>query len=329
MIRLSSNGDYWQVGWTDSRGMRRRKSLGSKKNLSKRDAEARVQELAIEFELYPRLTDMLSSPKLSEWEAQYFIRRDSALQPSTKAIHQQTFSLLTEYFGDRALDCFTRVGCADFRLWLAGKMSESTTCKHIRVAKVIFSWALKEDRLKFNPFDHVSGTAPTRDVEHRILSEEEGRAIVDAAGAYKSLVGLLFYAGLRKMEAFNLKWGDVDLPGGKIIIRNHVGHVTSKSKTRVVRIEPDLKDILSRDLAIADDDFCSTMWYKHNMILKVLDSVRKQVGITDKITCQTFRRTRDVLWHQSYPSFVVSAWMGHSEAVSRKHYLEVPADMYT
>jgi len=329
MIRLSSNGKYWQVGWTDSRGKRKRKSLGSKKKLSKRDAESRVQELAIAFGLNPRFADMEASPRLSEWEALYFERRDRALQPSTKAIHKQTFKLLIEYFGGQVLDVISRSDGADFRLWLEGKMSESTVCKHIRVAKVIFNTALKEDRAKFNPFDRVSGTAPTRDIAHHILTEDEGRAIVDEAGDYQTLVGLLFYAGLRKMEAFNLKWRDVDLNAGKITILNHVGHVTSKSKTRVVRIEPELKTILSRDLSRADDEFCSTMWYKHNMILKVLNKLRTQVGITDKITCQTFRRTRDVLWHKSYPSFVVSKWMGHSEAVSRRHYLEVPADMYT
>ena len=44
--------------------------------------------------------------------------------------------------------------------------------------------------------------------------------------------------------------------------------------------------------------------------------------------CQVLRRNCEIDWAQKYPQYVVSCWIGHDIAVSAKHYLQVPEQLY-
>ena len=43
---------------------------------------------------------------------------------------------------------------------------------------------------------------------------------------------------------------------------------------------------------------------------------------------QVLRSSRETEWSERFPGHVVAQWMGHSENVSRKHYLQVPDHFY-
>ncbi|NLX15238.1 MAG: hypothetical protein GXY44_16545 [Phycisphaerales bacterium] len=43
---------------------------------------------------------------------------------------------------------------------------------------------------------------------------------------------------------------------------------------------------------------------------------------------QALRRSCETEWALTYPQHAVSAWLGHSEAVSRRHYLQVPDSLF-
>ncbi len=43
---------------------------------------------------------------------------------------------------------------------------------------------------------------------------------------------------------------------------------------------------------------------------------------------QTLRQSCEIEWAMMFPQHAVSAWLGRSEAVSRKHYLQVPDEIF-
>ena len=43
---------------------------------------------------------------------------------------------------------------------------------------------------------------------------------------------------------------------------------------------------------------------------------------------QVLRQSCETEWSEHFPQHAVSAWLGHSEAVSRNHYLMITNDMW-
>ena len=78
------------------------------------------------------------------------------------------------------------------------------------------------------------------------LSPEEVERLIDAARTARdrALIACLYYAGLRRAEARALDAGDVDLPGGRLLVRRGKGE-----KARVVPLHPELSRLLGEVLS--------------------------------------------------------------------------------
>ncbi len=48
-----------------------------------------------------------------------------------------------------------------------------------------------------------------------------------------------------------------------------------------------------------------------------------------KMLFKVLRRNCETDWAQRYPQYAVSVWIGHDIQVSARHYLQVPAELYT
>ena len=86
----------------------------------------------------------------------------------------------------------------------------------------VFSTAMKRGWCSENPVARVD--APRVEEKRiEILTPEEAKKLVDTAQEYRGgiclpAVGLMLYAGIRPHEVARLSWGDVDLPGKRVLI---------------------------------------------------------------------------------------------------------------
>ncbi|MGH9499632.1 MAG: tyrosine-type recombinase/integrase [Terriglobales bacterium] len=137
------------------------------------------------------------------------------LKPSTTRGYRQIWNQhLRDHFADVTLREYSADRAADFLESLTGTQC-LTTLKHIRaVGGSIFKRALKERRVKANPWSNVAmpeDAISSDETEHYTLEETEDivSALVDHVDAQIVMV-LACWMGLRPGEIAALKWQDFD-----------------------------------------------------------------------------------------------------------------------
>ena len=335
-VGLSSNGKYWQAFYYDISGKRRAKSLGPKKELSKRQAKVMCDRLAAELYLNPARAGSGHAPTLEKFLERYIDNRTD-LKPATKDLYGQTKEYLLKFFdGNIRIGRISRAMAADWRAAMASgrlvlnhkgkKNKEASICIHVRNAKTAFNYAVNEDLITINPFDRLKGNPPQPDKNWKYLTIEELDKLLNACPnwGWKLQIALCRLAGLRRGEAFSLTWADIDWQNHRLKV---IAEKTSRQ--RIVPLEPKLYELLLDAFAIAEEGqkrICPIS--KHDM-WRDFQVIRSIAGLPRwKDAFKVMRRNCETDWAQRYPQYAVSAWIGHSIEVSAKHYLEVPEELY-
>ena len=335
-VTLSSNGKYWQAFYYDSIGKRRAKSLGPKKNLSRRQAKIKCDRFAAELRLSPARADAGRSPALGSFLNRYIENRTD-LRPSTKDLYRQTKEYLLAFFDeDVRIDRISRPMANDWRAAMArGKIAlnekgrkivEASVCIHVRNAKTMFNQAVQEDLILFNPFERLKGTAREPDKTWKYVSHEELDRLLDACRnwGWKLQIALCRLAGLRRGEALNLAWADIDWDHHRFKV---IAEKTSRR--RVVPIEPKLYRLLLDAFAQAEEGEERVCPISRYCLWRNFQGIRRRAGLkTWKDAFKVMRRNCETDWAQVYPQYAVSAWIGHGIEVSARHYLQVPEELY-
>ena len=331
MLKLQRNGRFWQASGR-IHGQKIRRGCGSMAKYTRAAAQRRVDEM--NAALLGGTAALDRSPSLLRWFERYEQRRESKVAESTLAIHRRTMSLLTEYFDPvMRVDQITRSMAADWRLWLESQMAESTVCKHVSAAKVIIDFAKDEDVVGINAFDRLRSTAPRIDpATRRLIDPEEYAAIRKwCSPRLRLLVDVLWYSGLRKFEAFELRVGDIAWGRSRFYVVNRSARITTKRESRTVRLEPELEAILAAAGEGKSESELIIDPRQRNCALKDLKAAAKKAGVdVAGISLKAFRVTRDTIWHNGpHRAYEIAEWMGHSEATAMKHYLVVTEEAYT
>ena len=252
---------YWVLRWRDGDGRRRNQSLGTTDEISKRQAEKLRVQKQLEFEAKPTLR-LNSGTTLGELLRDYVRHRRTDLKDGTIELHEQTAKYLKGYFGvDRRLGAITPSDARLFKTELAeGKlvhlnrrhykrpMSKETVNRHMREARVIFALAVTDGYLANNPFEKMAGGKTAEQEWHYVSVEEFAKLMGAAKPAWKLMLGLARWAGLRLEETVRLTWRQVDMERRRIEIVAHTDHYgawTPKDHDkRTIPICPELRALL-------------------------------------------------------------------------------------
>jgi integrase len=337
IVVLSSNGKYWQARYYDSMGIRRTRSLGSKKNLSKRQAKVTCDRFATQLTLKPGLADTGRPIKLNDLIKRYLDGRTD-LRKSTLDSHRLTGDYLKKFFGEEIyINHINRAIASNWRAAMAkgelsfhtkGKpMAEASVCIHTRNAKTIFNHAVRDDLILFNPFGRLKGNAPEPDKDWKYVSLEELDKLLDACPniGWKALIALCRLAGLRRGEALELNWSAINWQ------EHHFTVIAEKTgRRRIVPIVPKLYQLLLEAFDQAGEGQKQVCSVSHHALWRNFQVYRKRAGLKKwKDAFKVLRRNCETDWAQKYPQYAVSNWIGHNIQVSARHYLQVPAELYS
>ncbi len=271
---------------------------------------------------------------------------------STLAKWRGTQTFLNELFPGRDLTSITAEDAHQFRVWLDKRrikqttsprngepMAENAKRKHIANCKMFFNAAKRRGLVDGNPFEaQVSGTQANRSRDHYVTPDETA-AILEAATDPQSrlLIALWRLAGLRKMEVFNLKWGDVNWEQGKLLVRStktkhHEGCDVRYTPIRDVR--PYLEDAFEAALSSgkrsmpANTPIVTRFSTTNNNLDKPLKLVIEKAGLVPwPKLFQNMRASCETQWlKEGERPDLVANWMGHSVKVQRQNYVQQTAD---
>ncbi|MFN8108334.1 MAG: site-specific integrase [Thermoleophilia bacterium] len=135
--------------------------------------------------------------------------------------------------------------------WAAQGLSGSTIRNALMPVRVVFRRAVRRGVVAVNPCDGLELPPPSPRRERIASPAEAARLLAVLTPRDRALWSIAVYAGLRAGEIAALRWGDIDLAGGRIrVIRSwdpKTGNVVapkSKSAVRSVPIAGVLRDEL-------------------------------------------------------------------------------------
>ncbi len=261
-----------------------------------------------------------------------------------------TIRFLNQVFPGRTVDSFTHEDAHNFRAWLDKRrikktttggpkgvpMAENAKRKHVDNSKVFFNAAKRRGLIVFNPFEYqVSSTRKNRERDFFLTRDQTEKILAACPDAeWRLLVSLWRYAGLRKMEAFHLTWGDVLRNDGKMRVHatktaHHEGKDVRYVGLRDIRQH--LEDVFQEQLptgkhSLPADDSIITRFSKTNCNLdKPFKVILHKAGIVPwPKLFQNMRASCETQWlDEGHPAHVVAAMIGHSVKVQRASYAQI------
>ena len=259
---------------------------------------------------------------------------------------------------------------AEYMATIAAKRTAGTHNRTLTVFKKFYTWTVNTKRHVRNPFQHIKRMNETKDAPIVYCTQQERDEIIAMAketGWPEWLaVPIAFYAGMRREEIANLRWEDLRLDGGNIVV--------AKTKTGVSRTLP-LNAILAEYLeaippkkrkgfVVDVDEGDDRVWrlnslagkikkMKRDALLKEWDMPRPRQSKSKEYkerrkAWERAKKARNVeietalerigwnAWRHTFGSLLaqagvsldkISAWMGNTPEVCRRHYAQfIPRD---
>lgn len=265
---------------------------------------------------------------------QYIGERDD-VKKSTATVYALTRRNLVDFFGHGKP--IGEITAHDGELWrrdLARRgLSEATARKRVSVAKQILSTAVKRRIIPENPFAGLKSTAVANEARRYYVTREEAQKVLDACpdAEWRLIFALARFGGLRTpSETLALRWSDIT--GDRIVIHSPKTEHHEGKGERVIPLFPELRTPLDEvfQQAKPGTEHVITRYRLGNANLRTqLQRIIKRAGLKPwPKLFQNLRSTRQTELAEIYPLHVVVAWLGNSQLVAAKHYLQVTDEHY-
>jgi len=165
------------------------------------------------------------------------------------------------------------------------------------------------------------------------VSREDAQKVLAACPdtEWQLIFALSRYAGLRcPSEHLSLKWDDIDWERSRVFVHSPKKEHLECGGDRWVPIFPELRPYLEVAFELAEPGtvFVINRYRDANTNLRTqMLRIIKRAGLKPwPKLFQNLRATRDTELAAQYPMHVVCAWIGNTELIAAKHYLQVTDD---
>jgi integrase len=267
---------------------------------------------------------------LGEFIQAYIESREDASENTVRNFSNSRQKLVDYFAAEKPLHDITTGEADDWRQWLVNqKYSDATISKAVKHAKHFLLMAKRKGLVRLNPFHHLRAGGEENESRKRFIEQHIiDRAIEMAPDTqWKLIIALARYGGLRcPSEVLALSWADVDWENRRITVTSPKTKKQGKAY-RVVPLFPELRPLLERAFEEAEDGalYVITKYRQRNANLRTqFERILKRAGIESwERLFQNLRASRETELANEYPLHVVTAWLGNTERVASKHYLQV------
>lgn len=269
-----------------------------------------------------------------------FIAGKRDITEGTRSMLRQARSSLVRHFGThRSLRSITPADADAFRVFLQvdEQLAENTIRRRIGVARQFFKAAARAKIIPKgeNPFEDIPASAVAVHARQCFITREMAQAVLDVCpdAQWRLLFALARYGGMRvPSEPLKLKFEDVNWEKGSMLITSPKTKRHPGKESRLCPIFPELRPYLEE---VFDQAKPGTTHFitRHRSYPKGLgerlETIVKRAGLKPwpKIW-QNLRSTRETELADLYPLHVVCQWIGNSEVVAKRHYLQTTEDHF-
>jgi integrase len=261
-----------------------------------------------------------------------YIASRSDAKPGTHLVYGHARRNLVDFFGpDKPLRDITPGDADEWRLSLVKqKLSENTIRRRSGLAKQFFNVAKRKRMIQENPFAGLKTLVQPNHSRMYFVTRDQAQTILNSCpdAQWQLIFALSRFGGLRcPSEHLAMRWEDVDWKHRRIKVRSpktehHVG-----GEFRMIPMFPELVPYLEEVYEQAEPNakfvitlFRDTTANLRTQMCRIIG--RAKIKPWPKLF-QNLRSTRETELAEMYPLHVVCAWIGNSQPVAAKHYLQV------
>lgn len=291
-----------------------------------------------------------TSVRLSRLLAVYRDQVFPSLADSTERAYDVTFRALECWYGEDRDPRLTSIGRGDVKSFLGWRrvhkpdgtsrdepLSGYSMKRALGALSVLFEEAVEREWMEANPSRRIRVEAEER--EPVILSAEEYEKLLSEAEArpmLRTFILLAGEAGLRRSEAFDLRWSDLDLSDGFLeVVHGREGRTTKGKRSRSVPMTSRLRRGLRDHAASFRLDGTSSDYVLHHVrprgksskgdpfaqMDRGLATVAERAGLPEEWRYHDLRHRRCTLWLAAgYSPEKVRRAMGHSSLSTTLQY---------
>jgi len=241
-------------------------------------------------------------------------------------------SYLLEHFDeDTPMRDITEGNAEDFQQHMVKSgRADNTIRKAVGRIRQFYNAAKRRGLVQANPFNILPASVKanherfffvTRQMIDRILQQCPDQE-------WRMIVLLARYGGLRcPSEVLALRWSDVNWEHNRLRVPSSKTEHHEGGASRTIPLFPELKPALLGAFEQAEEgsEYIITRYRKSNTNLRTqFNRIIKRAGYEPwPKLFQNLRSTRETELAEHYPLHVVTAWIGNSELIAAKHYLQL------
>lgn len=289
------------------------------------------------------LVEPRSSSALGPFLRSYLDGRPDC-KDSTIRKMQSAVNLLVEFFGEnRGLRTIGKTDADGFRAFLVRSgQADNTVRRYCGLAKQFFRAALRAKLVEENAFgDQVAAVRGNPAKFHYVTTADAAKILTACPDVqWRMIFALCRWGGLRcPSEVLALKWEDISWKERRFTVTSSKTEHHGKG-VRIVPLFPELAAVLSEgfELALesidADGGAAGRRTVSGPVITRYRDSTQNLRTTFQKILkraglkpwpklLQNLRSTRETELAETFPLHAVTAWLGNSQLVAAKHYLQL------
>ena len=269
-----------------------------------------------------------------------YIAKRGDVKTSTATVWRRARNHIEKFFGpDQHIRDVTVGQAKDFRRHLLKQLAEDTVRRTCGITKQFFEDALDRGLISRNPFKHrdipTATGAGDKSREFFVSTELTEKVLNSLPNAqWRLMFALARYGGMRcPSEVLSLRWRDVDWETGKLTVTSPKTEHHDGGDSRLVPLFPELRPYLQDCFELAEDgtEYVVTQYRKMDTSYSTL--LKKKLRAAGLPTWpkpwQNLRSTRETELVERFPIHVVCAWIGNSQVVAQKHYLQGAEDHFS
>lgn len=249
-----------------------------------------------------------------------------SVKPTTQTNKIKFYNAFVRSGGAVAVKNLTREKLDAIRDALDASLAEATRASTLKTVSAALNWAVERGIIDKNPLEKYPKGSLQNKRRECFIDQETARKVLENCRlpAARVAFALYRYGGLRRGEAFLLKWSDVKWERGRIYVTSPKTERVGKG-SREIPLFPRLRPELERARrAAAPDAVFVVEGASESNILKTMKAAARRAGVPVwPRFIQNLRASCANEVVRDHNEAAEAAWIGHDHATARKHYLTV------